>query len=155
MQMCRTICAGAQPIGHWRATADDAAAALDTGATNLCRLNQSVTVLHADDGPLYQAGGVFTGGQDPEAEQHPAVAFLPMCPPAALGDPGFRRDYGLDYAYLGGSMANGISSVNFVEALGRAGMLGFFGSCLQVFPDAFKMVGAPAVGPARRPAGAL
>lgn len=45
-----------------------------------------------------------------------------------LGDPDFKRAYGLRYAYVGGSMANGISSVAMVAALGRAGMLGCFGA---------------------------
>ncbi len=45
-----------------------------------------------------------------------------------LGDPAFKRAYGLRYAYVGGSMANGISSVAMVTALGRAGMLGCLGA---------------------------
>ena len=50
------------------------------------------------------------------------------CPIKNLGDPDFCRDHGLRYPYVGGSMAKGISSVAMVEAFGRAGMLGFFGS---------------------------
>lgn len=45
-----------------------------------------------------------------------------------LGDRGFCSDFGLRYPYLGGSMAKGISSLAMVEALGQAGMLGFFGA---------------------------
>ncbi len=45
-----------------------------------------------------------------------------------LGDLAFKRTYGLRYAYVGGSMANGISSAAMVVALGRAGMLGCFGA---------------------------
>lgn len=45
-----------------------------------------------------------------------------------LGDPSFRADHGLRYAYLAGAMANGIGSADIVEALGRAGMLAFFGA---------------------------
>ena len=48
--------------------------------------------------------------------------------PAHLGDAGFCRDHGLRYAYVAGAMANGIASVPLVEAMGRAGMLGFFGA---------------------------
>jgi trans-AT polyketide synthase, acyltransferase and oxidoreductase domains len=55
-------------------------------------------------------------------------AFLPPCPMSALGEPAFRTDHGLRYAYVAGSMATGISSVEMVEALGRAGMLSFFGT---------------------------
>lgn len=52
----------------------------------------------------------------------------PPCRPESLGDPSFRRAYGLKYAYAGGSMANGIASLRMVEALAREGMLGFFGA---------------------------
>lgn len=45
-----------------------------------------------------------------------------------LGDPGFKADHRLRYAYVAGAMANGIASVELVEALARAGMLGFFGA---------------------------
>jgi PfaD family protein len=45
-----------------------------------------------------------------------------------LGDPGFCTDHGLRFPYVAGAMANGIGSVEIVEALGRAGMLGFFGA---------------------------
>ena len=53
---------------------------------------------------------------------------LPPCLPSDLGDPSFRADHGLKYSYYAGSMANGIATEALVEALGRAGMLGFFGA---------------------------
>ncbi|MBI3552646.1 MAG: PfaD family polyunsaturated fatty acid/polyketide biosynthesis protein [Elusimicrobia bacterium] len=48
--------------------------------------------------------------------------------PEDLGDPAFLAAHGLKYAYAAGAMANGIGSVEIVEAMGRAGMLGFFGA---------------------------
>ena len=54
-------------------------------------------------------------------------AVVPPCRPQDLGDPEFRRCHGLKYAYAGGSMANGISSLQMVEALAREGLLGFYG----------------------------
>ena len=45
-----------------------------------------------------------------------------------LGDPAFRGFHGLKYNYAAGAMANGIGSVEIVAAMGRAGMLGFFGA---------------------------
>ena len=54
--------------------------------------------------------------------------LLPPFPPDQLGDKEFCREMGIQYPYLGGSMAKGISSVAMIEALGRAGMLGFFGA---------------------------
>jgi PfaD family protein len=48
--------------------------------------------------------------------------------PEQFGDPGFRQTYGLRYAYMSGAMANAIASAELVIALGKAGMLGSFGS---------------------------
>lgn len=45
-----------------------------------------------------------------------------------LGDPSFCADHGLKYAYIGGSMAHGISSPEIAIELGRNGMLGFIGA---------------------------
>ncbi|MBF0500541.1 MAG: PfaD family polyunsaturated fatty acid/polyketide biosynthesis protein [Candidatus Riflebacteria bacterium] len=58
----------------------------------------------------------------------PLIAFAPAIPPESLGSSGFCKDYGLRYAYIGGSMAHGISSPELAEALGRNGMLSFIGA---------------------------
>jgi len=50
------------------------------------------------------------------------------CPLENLGSTDFCHDHAIRYPYMGGSMAKGISSVAMVEALARAGMLGFFGA---------------------------
>lgn len=56
------------------------------------------------------------------------VGHLPSCPVESLGDPGFRKDHGLRYAYYTGAMANAIASVDLVAAMGACGFLSFFGS---------------------------
>ncbi|HEV2947697.1 MAG TPA: PfaD family polyunsaturated fatty acid/polyketide biosynthesis protein [Gemmataceae bacterium] len=53
---------------------------------------------------------------------------MPAFPLENLGDADFRADHRLRYAYVAGAMANGIGSVEVVEAMARAGMLGFFGA---------------------------
>jgi trans-AT polyketide synthase, acyltransferase and oxidoreductase domains len=45
-----------------------------------------------------------------------------------LGSREFCADHRLRYPYFAGAMANGIGSVELVEALSRAGLLGFFGA---------------------------
>ncbi len=60
--------------------------------------------------------------------QGDGLPFVPAVPMDCLGDARFRSDHGLKYAYVSGAMANGIASVELVEAVSRAGMLGFFGS---------------------------
>jgi PfaD family protein len=57
-----------------------------------------------------------------------AGIHVPSVPPEALGDRAFLRAHGLRFAYVSGSMANGIGSCEVVEAMARAGMLGFFGA---------------------------
>ena len=47
---------------------------------------------------------------------------------AALGSQGFRADYRLQYAYLAGAMYQGVASREMVIALGRAGLMGYFGT---------------------------
>ncbi|MBW2178622.1 MAG: PfaD family polyunsaturated fatty acid/polyketide biosynthesis protein [Deltaproteobacteria bacterium] len=60
--------------------------------------------------------------------RHALVAVVPPLHPDALGDPYFKSTLGLRYAYVVGAMANGITSVDMVEAAGKAGMIGFFGA---------------------------
>ncbi len=58
----------------------------------------------------------------------PLAGYAAPCPPEQLGDASFRTDHGLKFAYLAGAMANGIASADIVEAMSKAGMLGFFGA---------------------------
>lgn len=69
------------------------------------------------------------GRADPSLDNHapdraPSVVQVLQC----LGDASFRHDHGLRHAYVAGAMANGIASVELVEAMARGGMLGFFGA---------------------------
>ncbi len=61
-------------------------------------------------------------------EAFPVEAWVPPLPPEKLGSPDIRKLLGLHYAYVVGAMANGITSVQMVEKMGRAGMLGIFGA---------------------------
>ncbi len=65
---------------------------------------------------------------DCDADEVPLVAWAPAVTPAGLGDAAFRQKHGVRLAYVAGAMANGIASVELVEAMSRAGMLGFFGA---------------------------
>ena len=56
------------------------------------------------------------------------AARVPACRLENLGDVSFRLDHGLRYSLMSGAMANGIGSVEIVEAMGRKGLLGIFGS---------------------------
>ena len=75
-----------------------------------------------------QPGGGI-GFADPDSsEPNRVVGYLPACRPENLGDTSFCADHGLRFPYVSGAMANGIGSVEIVEAMGRAGMLGVFGA---------------------------
>ena len=63
-----------------------------------------------------------------ESDGAPVVGYLPACRPETLGDAAFRAAHRLKYAYVSGAMANGIGSVEIVEAMAGAGMLGVFGA---------------------------
>jgi PfaD family protein len=65
-------------------------------------------------------------GSHDGASEHAAV--VPPCRLENLGDARFRAAHRLRYACMSGAMANGIGSVEIVEAMGRNGLLGIFGA---------------------------
>src|SRR3954468_20130319 len=80
---------------------------------------------------LREAGGRYALAQGVDGSGSngaPRSGFAPACRLEDLGDPAFRADHRLRYAYVAGAMANGIGSADIVEAMGRAGMLAFFGA---------------------------
>jgi PfaD family protein len=85
-------------------------------------LSNPVLIIRGPEGPL-------VADPLPGSFEHDKVlAWLPPLPFGNLGDPQFRADLGLKYAYVTGAMANGIASTDIVEAISSAGMLGFFGA---------------------------
>jgi len=82
------------------------------------------------DGTLaaVRGGGLELARESAAAEGYPVAGFAPALRPEQLGDGTFCSDHRLRYAYVAGAMANGIASTRLVEAMGRAGMLGFFGA---------------------------
>ena len=99
-------------------------------------LNRAIATLHQPvllvrkKGILAVArgGNLEFGPQAGVEGGYPVAAFAPALRVEHLGDSSFCADHGLRYAYVAGAMANGIASTQLVEAMGRAGMLGFFGA---------------------------
>ena len=90
-------------------------------------IGRTVVVLETSSAGLGVAVGGsldFSGAQDGLRVE----AILPPVDPAALGDVTFCTNHGLSYPYVAGAMANGIASVEIVEAMSQAGMLGVFGA---------------------------
>nr|WP_240906897.1 PfaD family polyunsaturated fatty acid/polyketide biosynthesis protein [Paludisphaera rhizosphaerae] len=86
----------------------------------LGRVGRGVFAANIDGQPRILSGS--PDGRTPDA------VFIPPCPLDRLGDESFRRLHGVRYACYAGAMANGIASVELVEAMARGGMLGFFGA---------------------------
>jgi trans-AT polyketide synthase/acyltransferase/oxidoreductase domain-containing protein len=116
--------------GYWRPD-------LQSPRTGEDALSEAVSNLSR---PVYvvDVNGHIGVAQDGYATLGPVGQLPPDCyrllawaPPLALGslgDPGFKSDHGLKFAYICGAMANGITSTDMVEAAGRAGIIGFFGA---------------------------
>lgn len=82
-----------------------------------------------------QEGAITIGMAKPSTPDiWPLLGHAPALNPQQLGDPNFKKTYNLKYAYVVGAMANGITSVEMVEAAGRGGMIGFFGAA-GLLPD--------------------
>lgn len=94
--------------------------------------------LHALEKPCYLVKNTETGRVGVTNDELPPsemkaknlhyTGMIPALPAHALGSAAFRKTHGVKYAYMAGSMAQGISSAEMVIALGQAGFLGSFGA---------------------------
>ena len=78
-----------------------------------------------------QAGFVATDSysQDPSNEASlEVIAHSKAMDPGNFGDRGFQENYNVRRSYMAGAMANGISGVDLVVALGKAGYLASYGA---------------------------
>ena len=118
---------GPPPIGHWLPNGADPADSPEAFRDAVGNLRAPVVVVRGGWGFAVAKGGSVTLGQS-AGEGKPVAAYLPPLPAQQLGDPAFLHAHGLRFAYMTGAMANGIASVEVVEAMSRAGMLGSFGA---------------------------
>src|SRR5262249_37193243 len=85
--------------------------------------------LQVENGFGLPIGGRCVIGATPkECSVYPIIAHVPVCYPAQLGDPAFCTDHRLRYPFVCGAMANGIGSTDIAEAMGKPGMVAFFGA---------------------------
>ena len=117
------------PLGFWSGSASRVDRS-EEAVTEAVQDTERPVILISDRGAYARVTGgtAILGAGVPDREALPIVGYSPANPPEHLGDPGFLSDHGVRYAYIAGAMANGIGSVEVVEAMGRAGMLGFFGA---------------------------
>jgi PfaD family protein len=99
---------------------------LETGnelSSLLGDLDHPIYVVRREGKPVFLPADSFDPGTGEET-----LAYIPALPIEALGDPDFKKAYGLRFAYYAGAMASGIASTDLVIALGKAGLLGSFGA---------------------------
>ena len=101
-------------------------------------LGSPVVVVETPHGPAVAAGGSVQLGAP--ADGLPVLAYLPPLRPEQLGDPTFRADHALRFAYKTGAMANGIASTQIVIEMAKAGMLGSYGAAGQSLPTIAKAI---------------
>ena len=124
------------PLGWWQS--DGAAPLFEAEAfcEAIRHIHKPFYIVKKGDSLGIARGGAVALGPQPGADGAlPVVGWAPAAPIRYLGDAGFCADYGLKYPYLCGSMAHGITSVDILETLGRAGMLAFFGAAGLVPAD--------------------
>jgi trans-AT polyketide synthase/acyltransferase/oxidoreductase domain-containing protein len=114
------------PVGAWR---DGQIAFEPPALSDACsRLREPLYVIADAHGrPGVGVGGRATMGHA-EPGAWPLLASLAPLYPEWLGDRGFNEAHGTRFAYVGGAMANGITTTRMVIALAEAGMLAFFGA---------------------------
>jgi trans-AT polyketide synthase, acyltransferase and oxidoreductase domains len=115
-------------IGQWLPNGAPPTDAPDAFCDAIGDLRAPVVVVHTDRGAALAKGGFVALGTNADKDTKPVAAYLPPLPAQQLGDPEFLKEQGTRYPYMAGAMANGIGSVEIVEALSRAGMLGSFGA---------------------------
>lgn len=106
-----------EQVGYGKPTAQDC----------LVNLSKSVYIVGSTDKP-----GLVSGEGEGKSTVLPLLGWSPALTPEALGDAEFKKTYHTRFAYMTGAMANGIASAELVIAVGKAGMLGSFGSAGMV-----------------------
>lgn len=102
----------------------------------LLRVTRPIYIVNLDGRTaIAQDGTITLGSVRPSGSGGlPLIGYAPALHPRNLGDPAFKKTHNLRYAYIAGAMANGITSVEMVAEIGRAGMIGFFGAA-GLLPD--------------------
>lgn len=124
---------GYHVLGSW--IGDHSALLEDDSAIHhaICDLNRPVYVVQDQNQKYIVAdqGRAIIGDESEEkteTDSLPLAGFSSACSPRQLGDISFCEDHGLRFPYMCGAMANGIASVELVEASANAGLLGSFGA---------------------------
>ncbi|MCS7021402.1 MAG: PfaD family polyunsaturated fatty acid/polyketide biosynthesis protein [Gemmataceae bacterium] len=93
-------------------------------------LSREVIIVRDETGRcgIARGGRVIGNTEQPQVDCLAVIGVLAPLEPWRLGHPAFRNTFGVRYAYMTGAMANGIASVELVQAASQAGFLGSFGA---------------------------
>lgn len=114
-------------IGAWQGSEKDLRLDPDEILSTLKDLSKDCFLVDHKGKIAAANSGVFSMGSE-LANSHPAVGYSRSISPSDFGDPAFLAEHGLKFPYMAGSMANGISSIELVTAMGKAGYLASYGS---------------------------
>jgi trans-AT polyketide synthase, acyltransferase and oxidoreductase domains len=120
-------------LGWWKANAGEPEPSSEESDFRclLGRISDPVAVVQRSGKAAVARGGqalLGVGRPDGNGHAYPLLAYAPALSIENLGSSDFCADHQVKYPYVAGAMANGIASVELVEAMSQAGMLGFFGS---------------------------
>lgn len=123
-------------MGWWRPGRSRPESGADAFQAGLLQVSRPLYIVDDGGRPAVAKDGAITIGtaRSSDPDGLPVLGYAPALHPRYLGDPNFKKAHHLEYAYVVGAMANGITSVEMVEAAGRAGMVGFFGAA-GLLPD--------------------
>ena len=114
-------------IASWTGSEELISRDQDQMAAEVKDLGRDIYLLDIE-GAINTASGGEISSKKNLAIGYPVVGILHAIDPSHFGDPAFTSWYGLKYPYMAGSMANGISGVDLVLALGKAGYLASYGA---------------------------
>ena len=114
-------------IGSWQGSDKDLKIESGEILETLKDLSKDCFLIDYQDNIAAANSGTFTLGSNLE-KSHPVAAFSQSISPSDFGDAGFITDHGIKSAYMSGSMANGISGIELVTTMGKAGYLASYGS---------------------------
>lgn len=115
------------PLGFWQGS--DQMINTDQGEIlgQIRDLNKEVILIDFNSSLAFTEGGSLILGGD-QTDGLPVIGYSRTIKPNDLGDPEFLSTYGVNFPYMAGAMANAISGVNLVTALGKAGYLASYGA---------------------------
>ncbi|MBW1847581.1 MAG: PfaD family polyunsaturated fatty acid/polyketide biosynthesis protein [Deltaproteobacteria bacterium] len=129
-------------IGWWEKSISEPVTGKNAVLQAISNIKDPVYIISKNGNLSVVQDGIASIGskETKEIKGFPLLAYAPPLLPEDLGDPVFKKRYNLRFAYIVGAMANGITSTEMVEAAGRAGMLGFFGSGGLTIPEIEKAI---------------